>query len=188
MKFELDLIRASAAAPALTHEDLDPLPAVRMPTEPSRKAIRLATDAAIHDALRRDSMIALAESLAQTMLAVASALETYKVEPGVEDLVEGSSALIEDARTIIDKGLVLRDWALVNCGAVMLEIVCRGVCSCLGIPYEDTVRAVHAGTGLREVLIKAGKLKDESNVDGEKSAPADGHRGDAGDTGGRAGD
>lgn len=152
MKHELDLLRASVA-----HD-----PAA--PAAPSRKEVRQATDALINDALLRDDLPGLVTLSCASMCAVATVLLRHGHEPGVADLVEGTQALIESGRDVLDRGLMLQSADTINCGAVMLELAVRGLCAALGVPYDqalaEVVRARTAGEGpdVRAVLADAGLI------------------------------
>ena len=156
MRFELDLLRDTVPADADAR------------TEPARKALREATDAIIHDALMIDDLPALVRLSAEAMLTVAASLLQYSVEPDVRDLVDAAQALIEDSRAVMDRGLMLRSWETVRCGAVMMELTVRGLCAALSVPYDAVLREVHraqrAGEipAVRQVLVDAGLITREA--------------------------
>lgn len=153
MRFELALVRDAVA----------PDPGQR--SDPSRKRLREVTDALIHDALLVDQLPELVRLSAETMCTVAETLLIFEIEPDVRDLVEATQALIEDSRAVMDKGLLLRSWETVRCGAVMLELVVRGLCATLSVPYDEVLAEVHRARlanenpRIREILIAAGLMK-----------------------------
>lgn len=157
MRFELELVRAAVA----------PDPTQR--SEPSRKRLREVTDTLINDALLLDDLPELVRLSAETMCTVAETLLIYEVEPDVRDLVEATQALIETARAVMDKGLLLRSWETTRCGAVMLEVAVRGLCATLSVPYDAVLAEVHrarvAGENprVRQILIEAGLLKEPTD-------------------------
>ncbi len=152
VKHELDLLRGSVA-----HEPTAPV-------APTRKAVREATDALIHDALLRDDLPALVATSATVMCAVATALLRHGHEPDVADLVEGTQALIESGRDVLDRGLMLQSAETIKCGSVMLELAVRGLCAALSVPYDaalaEVVQARAAGQSpdVRPLLAEAGLL------------------------------
>ncbi len=163
MRFELDTLRAS----------VPPDPDAR--TEPTRKQLREATDAVIHDALLVNDLPELVRLSAEAMCSVATALLRFELDPQVPDFVEAAQALIEDGRAVMDKGLMLRGWETTRCGAVMLEITVRGICAALSVPYDKVLAEVHraqqagenagrSAADVRAILIEAGLLlKEESD-------------------------
>ena len=164
MKFELDLLRAGAT------------PDPQAPTEPTRRAVRQATDAVIFDALLVNDLPELVRLSAEAMCAVAEGLLRYELDPEVPDFVEASQALIECGRDVMDRGLLLRSWETTRCGAVMLEVTVRGICAALGVPYDRVLSEVHraqqAGENprVREILTEVGLLQEAE--DGSETATA----------------
>ena len=161
MRFELDLIRAS----------VPPEPTAR--TEPTRKHLREATDAVIHDALLVNDLPELVRLSAEAMHSVATALLRYEVDPQVPDFVEAAQALIEDGRAVMDRGLMINNWETVGFGAVMLEIAIRGIFAALNVPYDKVLAEVHRAAqagdnaAVRAILIEAGLLKGETTDEAE---------------------
>lgn len=149
MKLELDLARDSGAVPMEPH----------FPTTAMRRAIREITDAAIHEGLLLNDLPGLSSTLTTAMLAVAEGLVHHNQNPTVENFVEAVQALLEEARTVIDRGLLLSDWPQVLRGAVMLEVVARGATTCVGIPYEDVLREIHRANCAGESADVVGVLK-----------------------------
>lgn len=157
MKFEQDLLRASGTVP------------MTVPAHPNpfRRAAREVTDVAINDALLMNRLPELCSTLAACVLIVAEGLIHHSKAPGTDDFVGGTQSLIEEARTILDRGLMLGDWPQALRGAVMIELVVRGAMSALGLPYEDIVREVHAAhTEDREadmvgLLTRLGRIANE---------------------------
>lgn len=167
MRTELDLLRATVT----------PDPDQR--TEPSRKVLRETTDTLIHGALLVNDLPELVRLSAETMVCTATVLLRYAQEPDVPDLVEAAQALIEDSRTVMDRGLMLKDWATTRTGAVMLELTVRGICAALSVPYDAVLAEVHraqrAGenAAIRPILVKAGLLKaptEAEHVDSDYSS------------------
>ena len=139
MKQEFDLIRKDAV-PGAERE-----PFHKLDTNGARREIREATDEFIADGLHSDSIPGLLWAAPRVMLGIAQVLDRAGLDPNVVDLVEAATALVEDARSVTDKGLMLRDPATANCGAVMVEIVVHGVCSVLGLSYDRALQFFHAG-------------------------------------------
>lgn len=154
MKHELELFRA------LVEVDQDAR------TEPARKELREITDQVIHQALLVNDLPELVRLTAETMATVATALLRFGRDPQVPDFVEASQALIEAGRSVMDRGLMLRSWESVSCGAVMLEISVRGICAALSVPYDKVLGEIHraraAGenANVRSILIEAGLLSE----------------------------
>ena len=165
MRFELDTLRATVA------------PEPEAPSNPTRKELRETTDELIHSALLVNDLPELVRLSAETMCTVATALLRFEREPGVPDFVEASQALIEQGRAVMDKGLLLRSWETVQCGAVMLEMTVRGICAALSVPYDQVLIEVHrarvAGENaqVRQILIAAGLVADV--VDETGNQPGD---------------
>lgn len=161
MRFELDTFREGVAVETDAR------------TEPSRKTLREATDLLIHNALLVNDLPELVRLSAETMADVATILVRYARDPQVPDFVEASRALLVEARDVMDRGLMLRSFELVDCGAVMLEIVVRGICAALSVPYDKVMlemkRARDAGENpeIRRILTDAGLLKAEAIVESE---------------------
>lgn len=156
MKEELEIVRAARPAEEPLPEGVERL---KQPTVASRRAVRELSDFVIHDALRRDDLPGLAVSLAKLMLGVAAVIDRYDVEPHVGDFVEAATALIEDARTVMDRGLTIQDWNTVKCGAVMLEITVRGIAAALNFPYSSLLEVAQNGGDARAVLVASGHLE-----------------------------
>lgn len=156
MRFELDTFRDGVAVE----------PDIR--TEPTRKELRETTDDLIHGALLVNDLPELVRLSAETMAVVATALVRFDRDPQVPDFVEASQALIEQGRAVMDKGLMLRSWETVCCGAVMIEVTVRGICAALSVPYDrvmaETKRARDAGENpaIHRILTEAGLLKGET--------------------------
>lgn len=133
MKFEQDLVR----------EPIEPLPegVKRRPSGDARRDVRLLTDALIHEALRANTLPPLVDGACVVMLALARALNRHELAPEVPHFIEAAIALIEDARTVYDRGMQIDDADRAMVGAVMLEITVRGVCAALSIDYEAEMRA-----------------------------------------------
>lgn len=145
MKQEIDLLKSSEAA---NDAPLDTPTFARVGNDqinPHRAVIRQATDAFILEGLRVGDVPKVATAAAASMLNVASVLVFAGLNPTIDDFVDGSAALIEAARAVIDRGLMLRDAATVMQGACMIEQAVRGACACLGIAYEAVLPLVHAG-------------------------------------------
>lgn len=158
MRFELDTMRDSVT----------PDPAA--PTTETRRELRVTTDTLIHSGLLVNDLPELVRLSVDTMRVVAMGLLRYQREPDVPDFVEASQALIEQGRAVMDRGLLLRSWETVHCGAVMLELTVRGICAALSVPYDQVLVEVHradlAGENpkVRPILVAAGILAAE--VDG----------------------
>ncbi len=139
MKYELDLVKPHVEPLA---EDA-PTEQVRLNVLSCRKNIREEADRLIHDALLCSDLLKLAEYSADVMLATAAALTRLRLEPTVEDFVYAAKELVEDARKIVDMGLQQRIDGDVRIGAVCLELVSRGICATLSVPYEKVLAAVN---------------------------------------------
>jgi hypothetical protein len=137
-------------------------------TAPARKQLRETTDDLIHGALLVNDLPELISLSGQSILCVAGVLLQYAQDPQVPDFVEAVQAHIESGRAVMDRGLMLNDWATARCGAVMLEITVRGVCAALSVPYDLILAEVHraqqAGESpaIRRILTEAGVIKPES--------------------------
>jgi hypothetical protein len=118
----------------------------------ARKTLREQTDVLIREALQLNSLPALAAHAGQVMLTVAQILVNAQAEPDVPDLIEATQALIEDGRAVMDRGLMIDSRETLLCGAVMLELACRGIFHALGLPYEAVLSAVLAGVDLAALL------------------------------------
>ena len=108
-----------------------------------RRSTRTAIDQVIHHALLSSNIVGLASGLASSMLTVGAVLSQLSLEPDVEDFVYAAKELLEDARIPFDKGLKGSEWGDVRIGSVMLEIVARGVCAVLNLPYEEVLDEMH---------------------------------------------
>lgn len=144
MKQELDLIR-STEQPA---DSLDGSQFARAETtviNPHRAVIRQATDMFIREGLQVGDLAKVATAAAASMLNVATVLSFVDLEPTIDDFVDGAAALLETARSVIDRGLMIRDAATVMQGACMIEQTIRGVCACLGVDYDRVLPLVFKG-------------------------------------------
>jgi hypothetical protein len=131
-----------------------------------RKGLRNITDDLIHQALMNDSMVDACTGMCLTMLVVAKFSYALRSIPDVRDFVEASQALIEDARSVADKGLMLHSHETTRCGAVMMEIVVRGMCAALSLPYDKLLAAVNANEDIRPILIESGHIRQEGSNEG----------------------
>lgn len=96
--------------------------------------------------------------------------------PSIEDFREASVALIEDARAVFDRGVMVDDMATMRCGAVMLELTVRGMCAALGQDYEEAMRAVHEG---REPPIRKPHDGEDDGSQEQAVGPDDGSGGNS---------
>jgi hypothetical protein len=144
MKFEIDLIKADLEQIPLSDKGQPIFGEVNS----VRAGLRKITDMMIYEALLANNLPILAETMAGSMLLVAEIAHCFRSEPEVTDLIQGVQALIESSRAVLDKGLMLHSPETTACGVVMMEIVCRGLCVSIGLPYERTLEAVHKGEDL----------------------------------------
>src|SRR5712664_1056868 len=107
-----------------------------------RRMVREQTDKLI-GAFMSNDFILLAQETAGVALVVGGTAVRFCCEPNIMEFVMGGKELIEDARTVVDKGLQFAEWDQVKVGLTMLEIAYRGVCACLNVPYEALVRERH---------------------------------------------
>ncbi len=164
MKQELELLRAEH--PRVDTDIATPFDRLRETMNPHRAAIRIASETVVREGLEVGDMAKIATAACATMLTVAETLYSINLEPDVNDLVDGARLLMEAARHQADKGLMMRDAAMVQCGSVMIELVVKGICYSLGIDYEALLPIVHAGDddAIRAFLRSKGyKLEDLSN-------------------------
>lgn len=175
MKFELDLIRGEAT----------PLPEgvakFRPPTEPMRKELRELTDFLVDEALRKGSMVGIANGAAHLMIAVAQIVDKYDVEPDVHDMIDAAVRMIQVAHNSIDRGLMVPNWDEVKAGCVMMELTVRGVCAALGIPYDEVLKAAWSVGDCTQVLVQFGKVRGEAHEQEGSTDQASG--GDSGEAG-----
>lgn len=132
MRYEMSLVRAD-------FEGVEPLPRTAL-----RAQLRQATDALIHDALLENNLPALVQLCGSTMLTVASTLVQVRQEPDVPDLVEAAQGLIEDARNVLDRGLMLDVPETTKIGAVMVELIARGLCAVCSVDYDKLLAYLYA--------------------------------------------
>jgi len=179
MKFETDLVRGSD--PAADTEALTANVVQLKPTQNARKDLRDAVTFTTDDALsvQRD-LRAVANGLATTMISVASIVNEYKLDPGVEDLVNAASRLLQTAHSVMDRGLMIPNWEEARCGAVMIELVARGAFAALGLPYEDVLKSVWASGDAYFVLKQQGLIKGEDDVSENQAGTDDQVGGDSG--------
>lgn len=155
MRYELSLVRDSVTVDQ------------SQPVAPLRKELREATDALIHEALLVNDLPELLRLSADTVLCTARILARLGRDPEVPDFVEGAQALIEQGRAVADRGLQLNSPETLLCGAVMLELACRGVFAALGAPYDQVLaevdRAARVGEApqVRPLLIASGLIKED---------------------------
>lgn len=155
MRHELDLVRPGVIVDQ--GQDIIPL----------RRELRETTDALIHEALLVNDLPELVRLSGETILCVARTLARLGRDPQVPDFVEAAQASIEQGRAVMDRGLVLASPETLLCGAVMIEITCRGICAALGVPYDSLLAELQRAhvTGeaprVREVLQAAGVIKTE---------------------------
>lgn len=132
MKQEMGAVRTIINKTALT--DFAPL------TPEQRKAVRLVTDSLFSEALFVNNIALLPERLVQVIMVVATVMVMREMEPDVPHFVAAATELIEDARKVMDKGLQTDDPLKTMTGAVMLEIVVRGLFHTLGLNYSDALK------------------------------------------------
>lgn len=145
-----------------------------------RRVIREQTEALINRALLANDFIELANEVAGLALVAAGTAVRFGQPPTIKDFVLSAKDSVEDARAQLDRALMIRDWEGVRVGLARLEIIWRGVCACLSVPYEALLRERHRsimeGTPIdkdriRAILTEAGiKLPPPpaSNDGGEK--------------------
>lgn len=138
MKFELELIRSGPRVEFASRQD-------------ARKELRLATDALIHDALKKNDIKHFYIEAGRAMLTVARICDQYRFEPELVDAVEGGVALIEQGRAVLDRGLTINSHETSVIGIVMMGFAIRGICESFHVPYEALLKAVHGGVGVADL-------------------------------------
>ena len=166
MRFEMELVKQQHQAHDLPVRDKFIEAEVKTEELISRRrVIRLETDNLIHEALLTNDILKLATATGTVMTVTAGVCVQLGIEPTLEDFLTAAKELIEDARVPVDKGLHQREWRDAIVGAVMLEIVCRGICAVVSIPYKDVFELLHNAylkgeqpdiEALKELLRKAG--------------------------------
>jgi hypothetical protein len=78
------------------------------------------------------------------MLVVGGTCAQFGIEPEITDFLMGAKELIEDARTLVDKGIQVREWDQVKVGCAMIQCVLNGVAAVLGLPYLAVLELCHA--------------------------------------------
>ena len=128
MKTELDMVRG---------EQQQEFSAVEV-----RKQLNEAAHALVHDAVLQNDLPALAEKLAEMMLTTARTLMVAKVEPDLENFVYAAAEVVANARKAIDDALRFDNKDDLKLGAVMMEIVLKGIAATLNLPLEKLMREV----------------------------------------------
>lgn len=117
----------------------------------------------IHTGLLANQFEPLADGMMAAMRGVTTVLVKLQLEPELEDFVHASAEMADFARREFDKALRFNNMDDVKACAVMLEVIIKGIASCLDLPYETLVRAAAAGeTDLREILVSSGHLSGDS--------------------------
>jgi hypothetical protein len=135
----------------------------------SRKELRVRTDALIADG--QIELVQAVERCCETMLSVGAILFQRQHVPVEADLIEAITASIENARAVMDNGLLLDSESTTKCGAVMLELAVRGFLAAVGVPYDNVMVEVHrarvAGEPpkVRELLEAAGLVQPKAAND-----------------------
>lgn len=170
MRLELDLVRANREAP-LDDDAADR----RKNTGPLRKELREVTDVLL-DAVRAGSGLVPVVSMAcASVLCVADTLDRVQEEPGVEDLMTATAAMLASCRNAMDRGLMLQDWGTVRMSSVTVELLVRGLMSALGVPYDQALKSAYAQgeEGIETLLLVLGMIQPkEKSDDTERSDPA----------------
>lgn len=171
MKFELNLVRGG---------ERPDVPRIKpVSATPMRKQLNETVATAVREALQNASLLPVAEGLSRVMLVVAAIVDMFDAEPDIADFVVAAMRSIDNAQSILDRGLMIHNWEEVRQGSVMMEIAVRGVCAALGIPYNSVLEAVWTGGSVHEILKQHGLVKGEQH--GVEQAAADGTSG--GDSG-----
>ena len=145
MKMEIDIAReeqefyfiphrAEQDTPAVTHEEV----------VAARRAIRMVTDSLTGPAMLNGDAVTLLRGIVETMTAVGGTCSQFGLQPDISDFMLAGKDLVEDARVLVDRGLVTREWEQVRVGAAMIQCVCAGVCAILGLPYKAALDMSHA--------------------------------------------
>jgi hypothetical protein len=160
MKFEIDLAREQHRVyfiPTRTKPDEPPVSPDEVVAR--RRSLRLTTDELIHKAMLNGDIVTLLQCLVETMTATAGTCAQFGLEPDISDFMLAGKDLIEDARVLLDKALLVRDYEQVKIGAAMIQCVVAGICAVCGLPYREAFELAHqayidAGSPTREQFVK----------------------------------
>jgi hypothetical protein len=158
MKFEIQMLQQK-----MLNWPVERPPIAGRDLAPERKAIRLATDHMIHDALLRNDLPATVEAVCKVMIEAADVCIQCG-DPEVDDFVTASRELTVFARDVVDRGLRMKDMADVKAGVVMLEIVLRGFGVLISMPYLECYTAALNNEPIEPILRAAGVMRsDDAN-------------------------
>lgn len=141
MKFEIDLVKDET--PQIEQPE-DGKPPRWGDTNSIRMGVRNMSDDIMRKSLVEGDVGTLQTNIALLMLIMGKLAYSHRVEPEINDFVDASQALVEDARSVLDRGLMLNDPERTKSGIVMMEIVMRGIAAALGFDYETMLRNTHA--------------------------------------------
>jgi hypothetical protein len=145
MKYEIDMARAQHiffSIPQRSKPDEPPVTADEVIAR--RRSLRMVTDGLIHTAFLNGDVVQLMEAIVETMTATAGTCVQFGIEPDISDFLLAGKDLVEDARVLLDKAILVREYDQVKIGAAMLQCVCAGVCGILGLPYKDAMAMAHS--------------------------------------------
>lgn len=159
MKLEIDLATEQQkfySIPVRT-EPLQP-PVTREELLARRRTVRLSTDDLIGAGFLAGDLVRLSAKLGDTMLVMGGTCAQLGVRPEISEFLLAAKELVEDARTVLDKALVVQEWEQVKVSVAMMQVVLGGVCFVLNLPYRDVLQAMHraymAGGAPSEELIR----------------------------------
>lgn len=180
MRQELDMVRAGREVPL--DDDVE---SRRKATAPLRKELREVTDTLL-DAVRAGSGLVPVVSMAMaSVLCVADVLDRVDEEPGIEDLMYATGAVLASGRNALDRGLTLQDWDTARMSAVSVELLVRGLMSALGVPYDAALAAAYTEgeQGIEQLLLTLGKIQPKEKSDDGEGGNSEQDVGRAGDAG-----
>lgn len=140
MRHELDLLAGSV--PTLERDANGRL--LQSSINAARKRSNVAANTLIDESLLQNDLSALTKGSASVMVAIASNLIALDEEPELNDFVYGACELVTICRKSIDDALTVSDMEELRTTSVMMEIVMRGICACVGINYDESLNATIA--------------------------------------------
>lgn len=145
MKRETELAREEQRFYSIPVRDNPSEPPINeMELTSRRRTIRTETDALIERGLLNGDPVALSHCLASTMLVMGGTCAQFGIQPEISDLLLGAKSSIEDARQVLDRALVLKDWDKTREAVTRMQLVCYGISYALGLPYHALLERAHA--------------------------------------------
>jgi len=153
MKEEMELVRQHIGEVA---QEATPITRLHC-----RKMINEAANGLVHEGLLINNFEALVGRVLPLIRSTASTMVVLNLEPDTEDFVYAACELVAVIRKSMDDAIKLSNAADTRISGVMFEILARGICATLSLPYSELLHA-ETPEAIREILTASGHLSCES--------------------------